>query len=271
MKKSLYYIIPIIAFGLVLTNAFFGHLIFGSPYDQDINKYSIYVHLQDNWKSTPGNILFDVTNVWSNPNPDSDAKSFSINPYDLSELIDYNSNQLQYQNEKSYVELTHEFSNCDSNWKPMLYRYVIDGFRNQIEIIQGSQLNDDPYVSLMPNIPNQEYDESSQQILIKDGYAQFVPICTSQDSTDYEYSISINDPKVGFDAYFVTSTEEVSKFLNGESFSFYEQGECMAHNFRSYSGVCRNVGQDSGLMIILPDNLELSITKVRISLHELQS
>ena len=152
MKKSLYYIIPIIAIGLVLSNAFFGHLIFGSPYDQDINKYSIYVHLQDNWKSAPGNILFDVTNVWSNPDPDSDAKSFSINPYDISELTDYNSNQLQYQNNKSYVELKHEFSNCDSNWKPMLYRYVIDGLRNKIEIAQGSQLNDDPYVSLVPNV-----------------------------------------------------------------------------------------------------------------------
>ena len=269
MKKSLYYIIPIIAFGLVLTNAFFGHLIFGSPYDQDINKYSIYVHLQDNWKSSPGNILFDVTNVWSNPNPNSDNKSFSINPYDLSELIDYNSNQLQYQNEKSFVELKHEFSNCDSNWKPMLYRYVIDGFRNQIEIVQGSQLNDDPYVSLVPDIPNREYDDSSQRILIKEGYAQFIPICTSKDLTDYEYSISINDNEIGFDVYFVSSVEDVTKFLNNESFSFYEQDGCVAHNVRSYSGICKNVNQDSGLMIILPDSLELSITKVRISLHEL--
>ena len=115
MKRPLYYVIPVIAFGLVLTNAFFGHLIFGSPYGQDINKYSIYVHLQNNWKSTPSNILFDVTNVWSNPDPKSDARSFSINPYDLSGLIDYNFNQLQYQGEKSYVELKHEFSNCDSN------------------------------------------------------------------------------------------------------------------------------------------------------------
>ena len=269
MKKYLYYLIPILAFGLVLTNAFFGHLIFGSPYNQDINKYSIYVHLQDNWKSAPANILFDITNVWSNPDLDSDARSFSINPYDLSELTDYNSNQLQFQNEKSYVELKHEFSNCDSNWKPMLYRYVIDSLRNQIEILQGSQLNVDPYVSIVPNILNNEYDESSQQKLVKDVYVQFVPICTSQVSTNYEYSISVNDPKVGFDVYFVHSIQEVSKFLNDESFSFYKNEGCMAHNFRSYSGICNNVSQDSGLMIILPDNLELSITKVRINLHEI--
>ena len=126
----------------------------------------------------------------------------------------------------------------------MLYRYIIDGLRNQIEVIQGSQLNDDPYVSLVPNISSMGYDESSQQIIEKDGYVQFVPICTSQNSTDYEYSVSINDPKIGFDVYFVTSAEEVSEFLNGESFSFYEQDKCMAQNFRSYSGVCKNVSQD---------------------------
>ena len=139
----------------------------------------------------------------------------------------------------------------------------------KFELIQGSQLNDDPYVSLVPDIPNGKSDESSQQIMEKERYVQFVPICTSQNTTDYEYSISINDPKVGFDVYFVTSAEEVSKFLNGDSFSFYEQDECMAQNFRSYSGVCKNVSRDSGLMVILPDSLELSVTKVRISLHEL--
>ena len=213
--------------------------------------------------------MFDVTNVWSNPDPNSDARSFSINPYDISELTDYNSNQLQYQNNKSYVELKHEFSNCDSNWKPMLYRYIIDGLRNKIEIAQGSQLNDDPYVSLVPNVINSEYDELTQQKLVKDGYVQFVPICTSLDSTNYEYSVSINNSKVGFDVYFVPSVQEVSRFLNGESFSFYENEGCLANNFRSYSGICQNVSQDSGLMVILPDNLELSITKIRISLHEL--
>ena len=124
-------------------------------------------------------------------------------------------------------------------------------------------------MSLVPKIPNREYDESSQRIMEKEGFVQFLPICTSKNSTDYEYSISINDSKVGFNVYFVTSAQEVSKFLNGESFSFYEQDECMAQNFHSYSGVCKNVSPDSGLMIILPDNLELSITKIRVSLHEL--
>ena len=68
------------------------------------------------------------------------------------------------------------------------------------------------------NIQNSKYDESIQAAFVKNGYVQFVPICTSHESTTYEYSISINDPKIGFDVYFVLSKEEIFKFLNDESF-----------------------------------------------------
>ena len=268
VKKIFYILIPSVAFLLILINAFFGHLIFGSPYDQDINKYSIYVHLQPEWESYPGNILFDITNVWSNPNPRSDDKSYSIDPSDISVLTDYNMNQLQYQHKKSFVELKHEFSNCETNWKPMLYRYMIDSLRNKIEFIQGVQLNDDPYISEFPDIQNIKYGLKEQRGFLKQGYIQFIPICTAQESTSYDYAISLNDPNVAFDVYFVSSKDQVISFLTTDFFEYYSQDGCFAQNYHSFSGTCENIGKDSGLMIILPDNLELSMTKVRVSLHE---
>lgn len=267
MKRIFYFILPIVAFALLFTNAFFGHLIFGSPYDQDINKYSIYVHLQQDWNSYPGNILFDVTNVWSNPN-ESDEKSFSINPSDISSLIDYNSNQLQYQNKKSFVELKHEFSNCESDWKPMIYRYMIDNLRSKIDSVRGNQINDDPYISIFPNIPNTKYDDKKQSEFLAQGYAQFIPICTSSESTSYEYSVSLNDEKIAFDVYFVPSKNELSNYHTLDSFDFYSTDGCFARNYHSFSGKCNDVGKDAGLLIILPDTLESSLTKVKISIHE---
>lgn len=143
-----------------------------------------------------------MTNVWSNPNPKSDAKSYTIDPFDISTLTDYNSNQLQYQHQKSFVELKHEFSNCESNWKPILYRYVVDSLRNKIELVQGTQLNDDPYISIFPNISNTKYDIEKQRKFVKQGYAQFIPICTTRESTSYEYAISLNDRNIAFDALY---------------------------------------------------------------------
>src|SRR5574339_446819 len=127
-------ILPVIAFTLILSNAFFGHLIYGSLYNEDINKYSVYVHLQPDWKSYPSNILFDVTNVWQSNNIEDKSK-FALSESDPGvKLEDYNENKLQYVNGKSYVELEHQFNNCSSSWRPILYRYAIDSVQGQILI-----------------------------------------------------------------------------------------------------------------------------------------
>jgi hypothetical protein len=268
MKSKLYFLIPLIAIILILSNAFFGHLFFGSPYGQDINKYSIYVHLQPEWNSYPGNILYDVTNVWTNPNSKSDVKEFDNHFLDTASFDDYNSNELLYQNQKSFVELKHTFSNCESSWKPHLYRYAVDSIRNKIEFIQGTQLNNDPYISIFPNISNEKYSSKKQEEIIKQGYVQFIPICTLKNSTSYEFAVSINDKNTAFDVYFIPSKMELTNYLTNNPFIFYTQKGCSAINHYSFSGICDNVAKNSGLLVIIPDNLKLSLTKVKINLHE---
>ena len=246
-------------FGIVLSNALFGHLILASSYEQDINKYSIYVHLQPEWNSYPSNIIFDVTNVWSNSN----SILYDYNPHDVSNLIAYNSNQLQSQNGKSFVKLKHEFSNCESSWNPLSYRYAIDSVRNNIELMKGTQLNDDPYISVFPNIPSKPNE------LIHSEYIQFIPICTSKDNTSYEYAITSNDDQLSFDAYFVSSEDELQNYLSSSSFTPYLQEGCSVQNHSSFSGICKNVGKNSGLLIMIPDNLKLSLTKITVNIHEM--
>ncbi|HSB83519.1 MAG TPA: hypothetical protein VLD64_03430 [Nitrosarchaeum sp.] len=266
-KNKLYLLLPLIAIVLIFVNESFGDSIFSSPYGQNINKYSIYVHFQPEWNSYPGSILYDITNVWSGPN---NSQSTELN-YDFSYtpmVADYNSNQLEYQKQKSFVELKHGFSNCESSWKPPLYRYAVDSVRNRIEVLQGTQLNNDPYVSIYPNIPNDKYNLEKQQELVKQGYVQFIPICTSKNSTSYEFAVSINDKNTAFDVYFVPSEIELQNYFDDASFVFYDQKGCFTINHYSFSGICDNVGKNSGLLIIIPDNLELSLTKVKISLHE---
>jgi len=50
MLKKLYIILPIISFSIIFILPFFGHLIFDFGFDQDVNKYSDYIHLQLEWK-----------------------------------------------------------------------------------------------------------------------------------------------------------------------------------------------------------------------------
>ena len=257
--KKIFLILPVIAFVILLLNGLFGHLLFTSPYDQDINKYSIYVHFQEEWNSYSANLLFDVTTVWSNPNPADYVYSTDFS--NVSNFDNYNSNNFQFQNNRGYVELKHQFSDCNSSWKPMTYRYVIDTIRNQIELIQGSELNNDTYVSIFPNIKSMDSIESNF-------YVQFIPICSDKKITSYEYSISIDDRNSWFDVYFVDSQKQFENYLESKKFDFYKNKSCFGKSYTSFSGVCENIDGESGLLILIPDNLNRSLTKIEVHLHE---
>ena len=259
MKTIFYIIFPIVAFLLILTNAFYGHLLFASHTDHVANRYSTYIHLQPEWNSGSKNIIFDVTNSW--------YKSDSNKPSDVDISKTYNSNQIQYINGKSYVELKHDFSDCQQEWQPMIYRKAVDVVRHEIEYMQGGQLNADPDISVYPDIENSKYDKSQQQIKIKDGYAQFFPICTSKDTTSYDYSIKTDNSDVGFDVYFVPSPLERDNFSNND-FNYYKNEGCFAQNKQSYSGTCNNIKKNGGLIVIFPDELNPGVTKVTINLYE---
>jgi len=269
MKTIFYVLIPCGSFVLILLNALFGHLLFDSTDDQDINKYSIYIHLQSGWQSYSGNILYEITNVWSNPNIKSDSNILNYDPSIITYPVkDHNYNQLEFQNQKSFVELKHEFSNCETSWKPVLYRYAVDSIRSNIEYLKGNQLNNDPYVQIFSDVPNKEYNSEMQQELIKQGFVQFIPICTSKNNTSYDYSLSINDENIGFDVYFVPSKDQLNNFLKNQSFEFYNEKDCFATNQISFSGNCNKISQDAGLLIFVPDRLELSVTKIKVNMHE---
>lgn len=261
MNKIIYAIIPVLAFSIIFVNMFFGHLIFASE-TQVVNKYSVYVHLLSEWQSDSKNIIFEITNTWHKSD-----KINNVNHVFDAESKKYNTNQLHEINGKSYVELKHEFSDCQEEWQPMLYRKAVDTVRHEIEYVQGQQLSTDPSVSVYPDIENTNYDNTEQQLKIKNGYMQFFPICTSQDTTSYDYSVKTDNKDLGFDVYFVPSFEQRENFVNSE-FDYYTESGCYGINKQSYSGTCENIKKDSGLLVIFPDNLKPWTTKVTVNLYE---
>ncbi len=262
MKKTLYIIVPIITFCIIFVNAFFGHLIFVSETQEVLNKYSVYVHLLSEWQSDSKNIIFDVTNSWHKSN-----KISNVNHVFDAESKEYNINQLHETNGKSFVELKHEFSDCQEEWQPMLYRKAVDTVRHEIEYVQGQQLSADPNVSVYPDVDNKNYDNIEQQSKIKDGFAQFFPICTSKDTTSYDYSVKTDNKDLGFDVYFVSSSLQSENFSDSK-FNYYPGTECYGQNKQSYSGTCNNVDKNSGLLVIFPDDLIPWTTKVKVNLYE---
>lgn len=264
MKTKLIIILPIVAFTVILINAFFGHLLFDLDSEQSINKYSVYIHLQPDWNSYPKNIIYSVTSVWDNPETNSN------NPYYESEIdfqlkTEYNSNEIQYINEKAFVELKHEFSDCKNEWKPILYRRIVDSVTSHFNNMLGKQLNSDPYIVNYPIITNDEFSRDDFDY----GYSYFIPFCTAQEVTSYEYSVKVNDEDLAFDVYVIPSIQELENFRNNSNFDFYNDDGCFGINFQVFSGKCENIIKESGLLIVIPDKLNYSVTKITINLHEI--
>ncbi len=268
MRKKLYFILPLIGISFLVIHAFYGHLIFPFAYEEDINKHQTYIHLQPEWQSYPRNILFDVTTVWPNPNSDINDPFYEYG-IGVHLKTEYNPNELRYLHGKPYVELNHAFSDCKNRWEPIAYGHTIDTLRSLFDYFNGIQLNSDPYVVVYSPLSNNEYELSEQETKLKSGYSQFIPICTSKDISSYDYSVKMNDEHIGFDVYFVSSISQRENYhQNSDSFEYYENEGCFGQNYQRFSGTCENVGKDSGLLIIIPDELNRSLTEITVNLHE---
>ena len=265
MKRKFYFIIPIIAFVLILANAFYGHEAFSLNHPESIDKYTIYVHLQPEWSSYPGNILFDITNVWNNLNAYEDVYYDELTT--IPSLDEHNYNKLQYIGDRSFIELKHKFSDCHSNWQPILYRYAIDLLRNQFAIMDGANIDDHPYAIMYSNSSS-----SKKYFDFSTGYVQFIPICTSNEITSYEYSLKTNDQNAPFDVFFTSNISEYDQFIETfERVNHYDQNGCFGVSVTSFSGKCENISKDSGLLIWIPDDLDLSLTRITVNLREISA
>ena len=94
-------------------------------------------------------------------------------------------NSLQYVNDKPVVAVQYDYRDCQSQW----FHYAktgLDFIGNQLELFEENKS--------IPNISRILTNHKNKNC--KDGFAQFIPICTSKESTNYEYTISINEDTV---------------------------------------------------------------------------
>ncbi|MFN3654849.1 MAG: hypothetical protein ACK4TO_05930 [Candidatus Nitrosotenuis sp.] len=227
---------------------------------QAINKQSMYVHLQQEWKSYPRNIVYDITNVWSQ----TENRQLSTQAR-LQITKESNVDELRYVHGKSYILVQHDNTNCHDVWEPHYARFGADVIRHQIEYLTGLQQSPDPNITMYTPIPSKQ-DQKEHESQIKTGYSQFIPICTDKMTATFDYAVRINDDTIGFDVYFVPSPKEQKNYDEGKDFTFYEG--CYGINYASFSGTCNNVSREAGLLIVVPDNLSVPLTKFDVWLYE---
>ena len=228
-----------------------------------VNKYANYVHFQPEWNSYPSNLLFDVTNTWNRNNTDfSDSENLTAPKHGALTHV----NLLQYLENKPYLEVKYDYVDCNYQWIHYA-RYGADVLSSKLDFAIGKQLDSDhnsALFSLVPSVVNQDKTNSPS------AYSQFIPICTSHNTSSFEFGVRIDDKEKGFDVYFVDSEDQRGNYHdNFEDFEYYSG--CAGTNYQSFSGICHGVGKASGLLVVIPDTLDKPLTKVHVKLKEISS
>ena len=220
---------------------------------EQINEYANYVHFQPEWNSYPRNLIVDVTTSW-----DREFVSGQNEESDISKHGAKNrQNGLQYVNSKPVVAVQFDYVDCQSQW----FHYAktgLDFLGSNFALFNSEKI-----------IKNSAYSDTEQELKLENGFAQFVPICTSKNSTNYEYNVSINDDSMGFDVFFVSSyAEQWNYFLFPERFEHYDSKGCFGHNYQKFAGYCENVADTAGLLLVIPDELSRPMTKITVDMFE---
>lgn len=250
----------LIGMSMMLSVTVFVHDAFGSFRESrdsikvnQVNKYSNYVHFQPEWKSYPRNLIVDVTTSWERQIISGQEEKSDISKHGAKQR----QNTLQYVNGKPVVAVQYDYMDCQSQWLHYA-KTGLDFIGNKLESLDNNKL-----------ISNNAYSDAIQQQKLQDGFAQFIPICTSKDSTNYDYVVSINDNSIGFDVYFVPSfAQQWNYFLFPEHFEYYSEEGCYGNNFQKFHGHCRNVAKTGGLLVVIPDELSRPMTKISVKLFE---
>ena len=245
------YIAPAVAFLLILANALYGHSVFGASYPEAISKYSVYVHLQEEWQSHPSNILFEVTDVWDGSGVDVYYEAAEPPP-----LEEHNYNRVGSLGGKSFVELKHRFSDCKASWQPILYRYALDTVRNAYEVAAGASAPH-PYALMYPDVVGAESEASTR-------YVQFIPVCGDG---AYEYSVRTDDSSAPLDVAFVADASGIEEAAAGLPVPGAYEG-CGAQSRTSFSGSCE-AASGGGLLVSVPDSLGRALAKITVNLREI--
>ena len=129
-----------------------------------------------------------------------------------------------------YIQVGMGDSNCVGTWNPYSVSYASTIAAHEIGHTLGLTHVNDSQNIMYPTALNTQYGIIEYTTTLTTGYAHFSPVCTVKPVTSYNWHVSSDDPTYGFDTYFVPSSDEFDKWIDGENFSYYQGSGCKKIN-----------------------------------------
>jgi len=152
-------------------------------------------------------------------------------------------------------------SDCDGKWKP----YSSESIKNILIHEIGHTVGLDHAVNksniMYPMIHDAKFAAIDQSFTIPQDGSIFVRGCSFSADPSYKYQVEVKD-SMKVDIFFVPSVKEKYKVDSGESFSYYSDINCIGLDKSLKIGVCKEIVDSAGMLIINSDNQNTISLKV---------
>ncbi len=159
-------------------------------------------------------------------------------------------------------------SNCHGNWHPFDEQTITLLVTHELGHVMGFKHSQDKNNIMYTIIGYAKYSQIKKSYTLSPGESLFIQGCTLRPETSYHYEIFTDDSGKKIDYFFIPSKSEYQNFLNGKQFKYYSDPDCLGLNRSGQIGICKNVSDNAGLLLIAPRTENESQFSVKVLLQE---
>ena len=174
-----------------------------------------------------------------------------------------------YLSDQTEPSLIFAYESNIEKWTPYSSDHVADILKHEIGHILGFEHSSNPDSIMYPIALSKEYGLVELTDPTAENFIHFYPFCIDSDISSISYQVSSAEPAYGFDVYVVPSIQSFQDFSNGKSFNYYDDQECYATNYIQIGGLCENIPNSAGLLVIMPSKLTNPLTEITIKFQEI--
>ena len=159
-------------------------------------------------------------------------------------------------------------SNCHGNWHPFDEQTITLLVTHELGHVMGFKHSQDKNNIMYAIIGYAKYSQIKESYTLSPGESLFIQGCTLRSETSYHYEVFTDDSGKKIDYFFIPSKIEYQNFLNGKQFKYYSDPDCLGLNRSGQIGICKNVSDNAGLLLIAPRTENEAQFSVKVLLQE---
>ncbi|MCH7560461.1 MAG: matrixin family metalloprotease [Thaumarchaeota archaeon] len=219
------------------------------------NEYSIYIEPVPKWSK---DVLPEVHKALEFWNEVADVQFKIVNAPSFGIISIGWEKELQngydgYVIAQTNVSIGLGSDDCDGNWKAYSTESIKNILVHEIGHIVGLEHAVSKSNIMYPMIHDAKFAVIEQSFSIPQDGSIFIRGCSFSADPSYKYQVEVENSKK-VDIFFVPSIEEKYRVDSGESFDYYSDINCLGLNKSFKIGVCKEIADSGGMLIINSDN-----------------